>query len=63
MNTSWMSLGSGMSSNELNAEMAPTGLCVMVGFVYSQLGFAGVLQSSHVHANSHHLANLVKVDG
>ena len=39
----------------------PTYLYILFGFVNSHLGFAGVLQSFLVCANSHHLTNLANV--
>ena len=43
-------------------EGLPTCLPILFGFVSSQLGFAGALQSFHVCANSPHLPNLANVD-
>ena len=39
------------------------GLCILFGFESSQLRFVESLQKIIVCANSHHLMNLVNVDG
>jgi hypothetical protein len=39
------------------------GLGILFGFVSSQIGFAGALQSFHVCVNSYLLPNLANADG